>query len=440
MTNKKHIIIAGFMLFSLFFGAGNLIFPPTLGMESGNAFIPAITGFILSAVFLPLITIITVSLSKNGLLSIGERVHPLFGMVFAVIVYLSIGAFYGIPRAANVAFELGFEQILPVQGHMPLFLFSLIFFCLTFVICLNPKKAIDLVGQWLTPALLIVLAFLFIKAFFTYSYGEAPTSFKFQDSPFLTGFIEGYYTMDAIAALAFGIVIINGFRSKGMSKRSELVKGTIGAGSIAAVGLILVYMSLGWIGRVIPADQAVANGAELLVLASGQLFGPSGNLIFGAIVILACLTTCVGLINACAQFFQERFTVLSYKAYVGVFTLIGLLFTNLGLNMILKIAGPLLSLIYPVAIVLVVLSLAQHFLGKSRRMFILSVGMTGAFSLYETFHSFNLVPKGLEQAVDWIPLSANGLEWTLPALLCAIIGFVWDHISGYRRTSEQWHG
>lgn len=423
---KRDVLISGFMLFSLFFGAGNLIFPPYLGMEAGTHFIAAISGFILTAVFLPFLTIISVSLSKNGLLSIGERVHPVFGIIFAIVIYMSIGALYGIPRASNVAYELGFLQMVSVEGRLPLLLFSIAFFGLTYLLSINPKKVIDLVGQFLTPILLLVLTVLCVQAFFTFDYTDVEASRKFQSAPFLKGFLEGYFTMDAVAALAFGIVIINGLKDKGASGKKELIRGTISAGMIAAIGLVMVYLSLGWIGRVIPHEAPISNGAEILVLASQQLFGYSGNLLFGLIVMIACLTTCIGLINACGRFFHEIYPRFSYKAYVMIFIVIGMAVTNLGLNMILKVATPLLVLIYPVAIVLVALSLFQHFFGESRRMYVYGVSIAAVFSLYEMLASLNLKMEGIQAAISHLPLSANGLAWTTPALVAAIIGYGLD--------------
>lgn len=424
--SRKNVVFSGFMLFSLFFGAGNLIFPPFLGMESGSHFVAAIAGFILTAVFLPFLAIISVSLSNNGLLSIGERVHPVFGVVFAIVIYMSIGAFYGIPRASNVAYELGFMQVVHIEGWLPLLLFSVVFFGLTYALSINPKKIIDLVGQFLTPALLCVLTILFVRAFFTFTYMDAPASEKYQSNAFLKGFLEGYFTMDAVAALAFGIVIINGLKDKGVTRKKDLIKGTVLAGLIAAGGLIVVYLSLGWIGRVLPHDKPLLNGAEILVFASQQLFGYGGNVLFGVIVILACLTTCVGLINACARFFNEIFPRFSYKKYVLIFTIIGLLFTNFGLDMILQIATPLLVFIYPIAIVLVILSLFQHFVGTSRKMYICSVSVATLFALYDVLATFNIQIEAVHYYFTLLPLYGNGLGWTVPTLLAAVVGYVLD--------------
>ncbi|MFC0300336.1 branched-chain amino acid transport system II carrier protein [Virgibacillus soli] len=427
--NKRNLLYSGFMLFSLFFGAGNLIFPPFLGMESGNYFIIAIIGFILTAVLIPFLSVISVALSENGLLAIGQRVHPIFGLIFAIVIYMSIGAFYGIPRAASVAYELGFIQIFSssIESRLTLLAFSIIFFGLTYVISLNPKKIIDYVGQILTPILLLTLAILFIRAFTVFSYTDMPPAAHYQSNPFLAGFLDGYFTLDAIAALAFGIVIINGLKDKGITDKRNLLRATVIAGVIATIGLTVVYISLAWIGRVMPLSKTPKNGAEILVLASQQLFGFSGNILFGIIVILACLTTCIGLINACARFFNETFPGISYKNYVRIFTFIGLGFANLGLAIILKVAVPLLMFIYPIAIVLVVLSIFQHFFGGSHKMYVYATTVATIFAFYDMLGSFQIKIPVLHHILRLLPMFENGLGWVLPTLIAATIGYFIDY-------------
>src|SRR5690625_329668 len=428
--SKKNILFLGFMLFSLFFGAGNLIFPPFLGLESGDYFVPAVAGFILTAVFIPFLAVLSVSLSNNGLLAIGQRVHPVFGLIFTIVIYLSIGALYGIPRAASVAHELGFVQVFQVENPLTLFVFTVVFFGFTYFLSIDPKKMIDSIGQILTPILLIVLSILFVRAFTTLHYEGNVATENFQSSPFLAGFLEGYFTMDAIAALAFGIVIINGLKEKGVKKKKDLVRGTAYAGIIAAVALTIVYLSLSWIGRVLPMDKPVENGAEILVLASKNLFSQSGSLLFGTIVLLACLTTSVGLTNACASFFSETFPRVSYKQYVLVFVVTGLLITNLGLNTILSIATPLLVFIYPFAIVLILLSLVQYFIGESKKMYVFSVSVASVFALCDVLDFFQIDLGVMDTVLNVFPLYANGLGWVVPTLIVAVIGYLWDLVQG----------
>lgn len=420
---RNNIIFAGFMLFSLFFGAGNLIFPPLLGLESGSNFGPAIAGFLITGVLLPFMAIMAVALSDGGLVSMGNQVHKVFGMVFAIIIYMSIGAFYGIPRASNVAYELGYKQMFHIDSWLTLVIFSLIFFSITYYISLNPKKIVDRIGQVLTPILLLVLAMLVIQAFIKFDNISSPAKGKYASSPFVNGFLEGYFTMDAVAALAFGIVVINAFRDKGAKSKTELVKGTFGAALLAGLGLTIVYFSLGWIGRFIPKDNDFKNGAEILAVAANTLFASGGGLLFGLIVILACLTTCVGLINACSRFFNEIFPKITYRSYVAIFVLIGLLVSNLGLNSILKLATPLLVFIYPISIVLVMLSLFQYFGGGSKMMYRLSVFVTSIYALYQVLTSLGYKLDILTQWLGVAPFFEQGLGWVIPGFVAALAGY-----------------
>lgn len=424
--SKKNIMFSGFMLFSLFFGAGNLIFPPLLGLESGTSFMPAIIGFLITGVLLPFMAIMAIALSENGLISIGNRVHKLFGLVFAIIIYMSIGALYGIPRASNVAYELGFRQVVTADNWFVLLIFSLVFFGITYFISYNPKKIVDRIGQVLTPILLVVLAVLFIQAFLTFDNIPSIAEGAYMTAPFVTGFLEGYFTMDAVAALAFGIVVINGLKDKGAKTKADLVKGSMGAATLAGIALTIVYFCLGWIGKVIPGDVSYANGAEILTAASKLLFVSGGSLLFGVIVILACLTTCVGLINACSRFFNEIYPRFSYQTYVAIFVLIGLLVSNLGLELILKLALPLLVFIYPIAIVLIMLSIFQQIAGGDKLMYQFTVAVTSIYALYELLVTVGIEVKVFEQILSIAPFFDDGLGWIVPALIAACIGYGMD--------------
>ena len=424
--NKKNVLFSGFMLFSLFFGAGNLIFPPLLGFESGTNFAPAITGFLITGVLLPILAIVAIALSENGLISIGSRVHKIFGLIFAIIIYMSIGALYGIPRASNVAYELGYRQIFSADNWIALLLFSIIFFGVTYFISYNPRKIVDRIGQVLTPILLLVLGILFVQAFIKFDNTPSLAEGDYVTSPFVTGILEGYFTMDAVAALAFGIVVINGLKDKGATSKLELIKGSIGAAFLAGVALTIVYFCLGWIGRVIPVDGSFTNGAEILTESANVLFVRGGSLLFGIIVILACLTTCVGLINACSRFFNEIYPSLSYQTYVAIFVLIGLLVSNLGLEIILQLALPLLVFIYPIAIVLILLAIIQHVAGGGKYMYRLSVIVTSVYALYDVFVSVGWKVGGLEKVLGITPFFEQGLGWVVPAFIVALVGYMID--------------
>lgn len=422
------------MLFSLFFGAGNLIFPPLLGWEAGSGFTPAIVGFLLTGVLLPFMAIIAVALSDDGLISMGSRVHPVFGLIFAIIIYMSIGAFYGIPRASNVAYELGFRQVVGADNWVVLLIFSIIFFGVTYFISFNPAKIVDRIGQILTPLLLFVLAVLFVQAFWKFDNAAGQPAGEYADASLVTGFLEGYFTMDAVAALAFGIVVINGLKDKGAKTKRDLVKGSLGAALLAGIALTVVYISLGWIGRSIPGTTSYTNGADILTNAAEMLFIQGGSLLFGVIVMLACLTTCVGLINACSRFFNQIFPRYSYKMYATIFVLIGLIVSNLGLDIILDIATPLLVFIYPMAIVLILLSLMQQVVGTSPLMYRLPVAITAVYAFVEVFASLGVEISWLEQIIGFVPFFEEGLGWIVPAVLFGAVGYLIDYT---RKTTKE---
>ncbi|WP_079475692.1 branched-chain amino acid transport system II carrier protein [Marinococcus halophilus] len=425
---KSRILFIGFMLFSLFFGAGNLIFPPFLGYSAGSNFTPAILGFLFTGVLLPILAILAVVQARHGLISIGSRVHPVFGLLFAVLIYLSIGALYGIPRAANVAYEIGFVPAAGVGTWWTLLLFSVIFFLLTLLLSLNPEKIVDRLGQWLTPILFGTLAILFVRAFFIFDAEPTTVDAPYTSSPFIGGFLEGYLTMDALGALAFGMVIVNSLRAQGASSKRELMTGATAATIVAGLGLSVVYISLGWIGSRMFQQEGISDGAGVLEPAAAMLFGPSGSLFFGVIVFLACLTTCVGLITACSEFFHSVMPRIAYKSFVVLFIIIGMMVTNLGLSLILSIAVPLLVFIYPLAIVLIVLSLLRPLIGEGSLMYQLSMIFTGIFALYEGLSNVGISAPAVTGILQTAPFFEQGLGWALPALIGAAVGYLLDRL------------
>jgi len=244
-------IVVGLMLFALFLGAGNIIFPPLLGQLSGEALVVSVIGFLITGVGLPLLAVIAIAKSGGDLESLASRVHPLFGLSFTIVVYLVIGPLFAIPRTATVSYEIGVIPFLSesiASDRWSLVLFSLLFFTITILFALNPTKLVDRIGRILTPLLIIVIGLLAIKSLITPmgKIGVARDAYK--DSPFFESFLQGYLTMDVLAALVFGIVVIQALHDKGITDSKVLVRSTIFSGLIAAIGLSLVYIVLSYIG------------------------------------------------------------------------------------------------------------------------------------------------------------------------------------------------
>lgn len=432
---KKVILISGLMLFSLFFGAGNLIFPPMLGYTAQSNMWTGMTGFAITGILLPYITVIVIAYYDGGVEFIGDRVHPKFGFIFAICIYLSIGALYGIPRAANVAYEIGAKSILPIHNTWTLVGFSLVFFIVVGLIALYPTKIVDNLGKILTPALLLIIGALCIAAIINPEGKVGQPHDKYVDTPFISGILEGYYTMDLVAALAFSVVIVQSFKLAGISDSKKIVRNVILSGLISALLLTVIYFSLAYLG-ITTSKPGFDNGASILTYNSVRLFGSFGNILFGMIVILACLTTCIGLVNASSAFGLKKFPQISYKTYVISFSVVGFLISILGLNMILQIAVPLLTFIYPISIVLVLISfVAIAIPTKLKIAYILPTISTLIISVLEIFNTFKLI-KPLNAVYQYLPLSDLGLAWLLPFIILTVIGIVIDFMRNKKHTQQ----
>lgn len=437
---KKDTLFVGLMLFSMFFGAGNLIFPPFLGMGSGTSFWPAIIGFIITAVGLPLLVLTAIARVKDGVNTLGSRVHPWFGPIFTVVVYLSIGPFFGVPRNANVAFEMGFKPFLgQVSASQSTLLlgFTAIFFLLVYLLSLNPSKVVDYMGRFITPTLLLSIVVLCVTGFLKLNEPlEVPVE-NYQSASLFKGFIDGYSTMDALAALAFGIVVLTTLKQKGVTGKKELTAYTIKAGLVAGAALALVYVAIGFLGAKMAAYGSFDNGTAILSSASTILLGTGGKVLLGVIFTLACFTTCVGLTIACGQYFSKIAPKLSYRLVVTLVTVASFLIANLGLNQIITISVPFLVMAYPLTIVLVSLAFFHRFFGGSQKVYALSMLLTGLVSLYDGLKMFGVKLSFLESFMNSLPFASVGLSWVVPALVGALAGFVWEKTVRTSSAGEQ---
>nr|WP_083465363.1 branched-chain amino acid transport system II carrier protein [Thalassobacillus sp. C254] len=320
--------------FCFIFGAGNLIFPPFLGQEAGENYWTAILGFVVTGVGLPLLGIVAIALTGSSFEKVANKVTPLFAIIFTLVLYLAIGPFFGIPRAVNVSYEMGAVPFLPAlesYSTLYLFLYSLVFFLIVYWLSLNPSKLVKRIGVVITPLLLFSIVLLVIGNVMTTagSVDLLPTD-EYLYSPFSRGMIEGYLTMDTIAALAFGLLIVNMIREKGIENRKSIVKATVLAGIIAGIGLGAVYIAIGWLGVQSGAVQTFENGTQILNYTADQTFGYVGVALLGFIVTLACLTTCVGLVTASAQYLARVLPSLSYGVLVLLITIVSFAVANLG--------------------------------------------------------------------------------------------------------------
>lgn len=436
--NVKLLLVTSFMLFSMYFGAGNLIFPPWLAVDSARAFVPAIIGFVLTSVALPVIALIAVAISGDNLHDLASRGGRFFSYAFPILAYLSIGAFYALPRTGAVSYSTAIQPITGWSHGATEIAFNVIFFGVALALSYNPNEIVTKLGQWLTPMLLALLAILMVLALFkfdSYNHGE-PTE-AYAHSPLAGGLLQGYLTLDAIASLAFGIIVINALRYKGVRERSDQVRGTGIAGIIAGALLGVIYLGLGYIGHAIPHPESYEDGATLLSSASQLLMGTPGQIVFGAIVLLACMTTAVGLIAASSEFFNTLLPGISYKAWAIIFSVVSAAIASLGLKTVLAIAAPVIGFLYAPAITLVLLTL----LAPLVRRFItfhwtyrLAIWAAVIYSGAITLMSIGV--EALMPLVSWAPLYNLELGWVVPAVVAGIVGVVIDLITGPKTPAE----
>ena len=429
--------VIGTMLFGMFFGAGNLIFPIQMGQLSGINFWSALIGFLVTAIGLPFIGILAFGLSgSNGLRDLAGRVHPQFGVVFAMALYLTIGPFFAIPRTATVPFVVGFEPYInPNHTNLYLGLFSFVFFAIVYYFSLNPAKIIDYIGKYLTPAFLVFLFFLIMIAIVKpMGHFGTPTG-DYSQLAFITGFKEGYNTMDALASLAFGIVAINAIKGQGITDKKTIAKATWKSGIFAMALMMLIYGLITYMGASsVSAIGTLDNGGLIFAKVAQHYFGPFGAILLAIIIVLACLKTSIGLISSCSEFFNSIFPKVSYKMFVLVLCFASFIIANFGLNNIIQYAIPVLMLLYPLAIVLILLTLSSAFFKHKQSVYAASMLLTFCVSFFDGYSTLagslpgatiSLFESIKAAYIEYLPLYSIGLGWILPAVVGAIIGYFW---------------
>ena len=436
-SSSAVLIATSLTLFSMFFGAGNLIFPPIMGASAGTNVAPAMIGFLIGGVALPVISIITIALSGTDMRDLVNRAGKSFGLVFSVMVYLSIGAFYALPRTGAVSFSTAVAPIIGTKSLTASILFSLVFFGVAFYLCWNPGTIIDSLGKVLTPillGLLVLLVFLCLASL--PASHDAPTG-EYSATPLAAGLLEGYMTMDSIAALAFGIIVVTSLGHTGGGIGAKVVRRTSTAAIIAGSLLAVVYVGLGLIGHVMPNAQSYGDGATLLADAAQMTMGWPGQIVFGLIVLTACMTTAVGLIAATSEFFHRLRPAISYRTWMIVFTIISFALASAGLDSVLAIAVPIITFLYPIAITVVFITIATHPLRLTTPAlwtFRLGSWMAAAWSAATTLAHVGVATEGISSVLMWSPLQANQLGWILPTLIAALIGACID-VAAMRRTA-----
>lgn len=434
MSEQKgnRTIAIGLMLFALFFGAGNLIFPAAMGQAAGQNVWWAVLGFVVTGVGLPLAGVLAIGYSGcNNLQELASRVHPVYGLLFTIVCYLTIGPCFAVPRTGTVSYEIAVRPFLQGGGSdMIMTGFLVLFFVISYWLSATPQKLVDRIGKILTPALLIVILLLIAKSFIT-PLGSPQAPLEAYATPVVAavqGFLDGYNTMDAIASLVFAILVVEFVKEDGAATTQAVTKEVFKAGLIAVGCLAFVYIFIAKIG----ADSVVAfgiqdTGAPVLSKSAMILFGNVGAIILAVIVLLACLSTSIGLITSCATYFHELSgNRLSYKVWVAIFTIFSFFVAMFGLKTIIVAAIPVLMFLYPLVIAIILLTFLNNLFDGRQCVYAWTIGLTFIPALVTGLQTAKVNLGPIDNIFNtMVPLHTMGMGWISFTIAGLIIGFVW---------------
>ena len=428
LTPKQSLFV-GITLFSMFFGAGNLILPPLLGLQAGASAVPAMAGFLVTGIGLPMLGIIAVGLAGT-IRELASRVHPVFAHVFVAAVYLAIGPCLAIPRTSSTSFEM-FEPLLPatVSLETARLVFSVAFFAVALLLAMHPNALTKLLGRITGPALIVLLVFVIGSALFDPAPSLPAAQGAYAAAPAMSGFLTGYQTMDLLASLTFGIVIAANIRELGITDDGGLVREVSRAGVFAGLLMGVIYCGLAVVGVNIAADlPGATHGAEILAASAGAHFGTAGTVVVAVIFLLACLNVCIGLISCCGSYFADEFPRVPYRAWAIGFAVFSCAVSNFGLDAILTFSVPLLNALYPMAIVLVLMGMMHKGCDLVPCAWPWAVGLTSVVSVATALRDAFFAGAWLP--FDALPFADMGMNWVVPALVGMAIGVA---ASGWRR-------
>lgn len=420
------IISISLMLFAMFFGAGNMIFPPMLGYLGGESFFQGTLGFVVTDAGLSILGITAIVLAGTKLDDLASLVGPRFSIFVGMTIYLLIGPLFALPRTGTVSYEIAAIPFLGKDaGIVPSVIFTALFFGVTYILCLNPSRIVDIVGKILTPILLISIAVIFVVSVI-HPVGEigAPKG-EYAETPFFKGMVEGYLALDGLAALAFAIVVINAIRDMGVTQSKSIVRYTLMAGILAGIGLGLVYLALGYVGAQTSMEEtAFGNGGQVLASVVYRLLGTGGNAVLGLAVMLACLTTSIGLATSFSDYFHEIFPKVSYKVILTGVCVFSFAISNVGLTTMITFTLPALVMVYPPAITLVLLSFAKKMIGQKHEAYALGMFFAFIIGIFDGLKKAGISIGPLGEFVARLPFFDLGIGWILPAIAGCVIGML----------------
>ena len=434
MTNRltiKQRLLVALTLFGMFFGAGNLIFPVHLGQLAGRNVIPAMLGFIITAVTIPILGVAAIgSTHSDGLQALSSKVSKGYGYAFTCLLYLTIGPFFAIPRCATTSFTTGIEPMLGgFSATWALLIFSAIFFALVLYFSLRPAGITVWIGKIINPIFLVFLAILVIAALLDpgAKVSEVAPAAAYESGALFSAFIEGYGTMDAIAGLAFGIVVIDIIRSMGVQEDTAIAKDVLRSGIITGILMAVIYIATILMGTQSRGlFETSDNGGIALAQISGHYLGSAGSIVLAITITAACLKTSIGLVTSCSDAFARMFPKgPSYTAWAIIFSVFSFVVSNFGLSRIINYSLPVLMFLYPLAITLILLALTGKLFDHDQRVYICVTAFTGVaalFDLIKTLPEGLQIPAAVELGRKILPWYDLNLGWVIPAALGLALG------------------
>ena len=414
-------IIIGFALFAIFFGAGNLIFPPYLGVTAGENWGIATLAFLISDPLLSIIAVMVVAALGGSALNVGRRVHPLFASALAAICVLLIGPIFAVPRTGASTHEIFVQSYVP---EAPQWITSLVFFGIVLWITYQENSVMDAIGKYLTPILLIILFLIFVGAVLQPNASFAATD---RTGLFAQGFKEGYQTMDVLGAPLLAGVVMKDITRRGYLNKKDQFRMMFGVGIVAFILLALVYSTLAYSGASMSTViDTTAQRAAMLTTIVKNLLGSWGQLAMGLAVCFACLTTAIGLTTTCGQYFEEVSKgKISYKKTILVTVAVEFIISLIGVDSLINLAVPVLTFIFPIMIALILFSAFDQYIPYDWTYLGAVIG-AGIVGLVQGINTLSQLLGGnlLEDTATWIgtfPLATYGLEWIVPTFIGAVL-------------------
>lgn len=444
LSGKQYTLIAS-MLFGMFFGAGNLIFPIILGAKSGSSLIPALIGMLITAVGIPLLGVVAMGVSRSeGLMEMSGRVSKGYSYFFTCALYLTIGPFFAIPRCAATSFTMGISPMVDSNVSLYQWIFTTLFFVAVLYFSLKPSDIMNSIGKWLNPIFLILLGILTVTALIypVQKFTDVVPVGDYASNAFSAGFLQGYDTLDALASLAFGIIVINVIRGFGTKEPSAIAKSTVKSGIFSMAIMAIIYALIALVGAQsfgLYADRITDpsfNGGHAFAIIAEHYFGKIGLILIALIVTFCCLKTAIGLVTACSETFVEIFPkTFSYKVYAIIFSVFSLVVSNIGLSKIIAFSAPVLYFLYPLSIALILTSLFGRYFGHSRCVYVSAISFTMIAAILDLFRVGGIPGTTfiVEMAGKWIPLYNLGLGWIIPLAVGLIVGFAVKFITQKNR-------